>query len=239
MNGARWPAAAPCANVAAMRTACRALALLPFLAALPPGPAGAHPHIYIDSGLHLVFDDRGRLAAVRVIWAYDDFYSLLTLEDRGLDPEADGILTDAELQSLDGFDMNWDPDYNGDLVITQGGGDLALSRPLDHATTVDRGRIVTLHPRAFDSPVDPAAGDIVIRIYDPSFYTAYTVALPTRMEGREGCTAQLFRPDLTAANQALLEALAEYGAEETLELDFPAVGANFADEIRLTCAPPS
>lgn len=222
-----------------LRRRTRALVAAAGLALLVAGPAGSHPHIYIDSGLQAVFDDAGRLAAVRVIWAYDDFYSLLTLEDRGLDPDADGILTDAEVAELDGFDMNWDADYSGDLFVSQNGVDIPLSRPLDHATTMDRGRIVTLHTRALEPRPDPADGPIVFRIYDATFYTAYTVALPTRIEGRVGCTADLFRPDLDAANQALLEALAEYGAEDSLEMDFPAVGANFADEVRLQCAPPS
>ncbi len=204
------------------------------------GSASAHPHIYIDSGLHLVFDGEGRLAAVRVVWAYDEFYSLLVLEDLGLDPDADGVLTDAEVEKLNGFDMQWVEGFEGDLYALEGEAPLALGGPLEWTTRMQQGRIVSMHTRAFEAPVEVGADPVVLQVYDPSFYTAYTIALPTRIAGREGCQAQLYRPDLDAAGEELLAALAELGAMDTVEdAGFPAVGANFADEIRVTCAPRS
>lgn len=217
----------------------RLAALLAGLALLP-GAASAHPHIFIDTGLRLGFDAQGRLASVRVIWSYDDLYSLLTFEDLGLDPDADGTLTDDELARLNGFDMAWIEGYDGDLKVNVGDMPLTLTGPLEWTTRVEQGRIVTMHTRAFETPVEVGSGGVSFRIYDPGFYTAYTVVLDTAIEGRAGCTAQLWRPDLTEANQQLLDALAELGATESVEdAGFPAVGAAFADEIRLTCAPPS
>ncbi|HMO72532.1 MAG TPA: DUF1007 family protein, partial [Paracoccaceae bacterium] len=58
----------------------RALALT--IALFAAAPAGAHPHIFIDTGLEVIFDGQGRPAAVRVSWTYDDFYSLLMIVDR-------------------------------------------------------------------------------------------------------------------------------------------------------------
>ena len=55
---------------------------------------------------------------MRVTWAYDEFYSLLVLEDMRLDQDADGVLTEAEEQFLSGFDAQWVEGYNGDLVMT-------------------------------------------------------------------------------------------------------------------------
>lgn len=210
------------------------------LAALAAGPAPAHPHIFIDSGLHPVFDGEGRLSAVRVVWTYDELYSLLTLEDLGLDDDYDGALTEAELARLNGFDMDWMPGYEGDLYVLANGQPVALSGPLDHATEFVDGRIVTMHTRALKTRIEVGAEPVVFQVYDPTFYTAYHVTLPTRIEGRGDCTARTFVPDLTEANRALLDALAELGADETVEdYDFPAVGAEFAEEIRLTCAPRS
>lgn len=207
---------------------------------LTAGQAVAHPHVYIDSGLHLIFDDEGRLAAVRVIWAYDELYSLLVLEDMGLDSDYDGVLTAQETARLDGFDMAWDPDFAGDLYADAGGAEIAFSRPLEHTAELRDGRIVTMHTRALERRIDPAEVPVAFRIYDPSFYTAYTVSLPTRIEGREGCAAQLFAPEMDAANAQLLAALQELGATDMVnESDFPAIGAAFAEEIRLTCAPRS
>ena len=58
-------------------------------------PLGAHPHIFVDTGFEVILDAEGRLTHLRITWAYDEFYSLLVTEDRGLDPDYDGVLTPA------------------------------------------------------------------------------------------------------------------------------------------------
>src|SRR6056297_2811011 len=72
----------------------RALALL--LTTLCAPAAWAHPHVFVDVTLRFLPDAEGRLTGVEVTWAYDDFFSLLVLEDRGLDADGDMILTEAE-----------------------------------------------------------------------------------------------------------------------------------------------
>jgi polyphosphate kinase len=52
--------------------------------------------------------------------------------------------------------------------------------------------------------------------------------------GGKDCTAEIFQPDLAAADTAFAAALEEYYGSD-LEGDFPAVGAAYADEVRLTC----
>lgn len=202
--------------------------------------AVAHPHIFIDTGLHMVFDDEGRIAAVRVVWAYDEFTSLLVLEDRGMDQDYDGALTEEELAALDGFDMGWDEGWPGDLYLKVGGQEIALSRPVEHTASFENGRIVTTHLRALETRVEVGGPPVVFAAYDPSYYVAYTLALPTRFEGREGCEASIAKPNLSAANQRLLDAMAELTADQSLEeYDFPPVGEEFAEKLTVTCAPRS
>ena len=55
--------------------------------------AQAHPHVFVEVGLRFVSQPDGRLSGVEVTWRYDDFFSLLVLEDRGLDPDGDMVLT--------------------------------------------------------------------------------------------------------------------------------------------------
>ncbi len=202
------------------------------------GAAHAHPHIFVDTGLHPVFDDQGLLAAIRVVWSYDEMFSLLILEDKGLDPDYDGVLTEAETQALNGFDMQWIDGYEGDVYGLLGGVVLGLSGPLEHTADMVDGRIVSTHLRALDKRIDVGGQPVIFQAYDPTFYTAYHITLPTRIEGRDGCSAKVFLPNLDEANQILLDAISEVGADENIEdYDFPAVGADFAEEIRLTCAP--
>jgi ABC-type uncharacterized transport system substrate-binding protein len=213
----------------------RALALL----ALSAAPAAAHPHIFIDTGLEVIFDRQGRAAAVRVAWVYDDFYSLMVLSDRGLDRDGDGALTAAETAALNGFDMNWDADYQGDLYLLDGSGaPVALGRPRDWTATVEQGRIVTTHVRPLVRPLAVAAEPLVLQVYDPGYYTAYTILGTPSLSGTgaQGCRVQVFAPDLTEAQQELQAMLQEYTADQSVEMDFPAVGANFAEEARVTCS---
>jgi ABC-type uncharacterized transport system substrate-binding protein len=213
---------------------------LPVLAALlPAAPAAAHPHIFIDTGLEVIFDGQGRAAAVRVAWVYDDFYSLMMLSDRGLDTDGDGKLTDDETAKLNGFDMQWDADYQGDLYVLDGrGAPVAMGRPRDWTVTVQDGRIISTHVRAFDAPLAVGAEPLVLQVYDPGYYTAYTIlGTPVLSGSAEGCSVGVFAPDMTAAQEELQAVLQEYTADMDVEVEFPAVGANFAEEARVTCTP--
>ena len=209
----------------------RALALL---AALAPVPAAAHPHVFIGTGLTLVLDETNRLAAIRVTWSYDELYSLLVLEERGLDPDYDGELTPEELASLNGFDMAWIEGFPGDTYAFAAGQPLALGPPTDYVTTIEEGRIVTTHTRKVEPAPDGAA--LSVKAYDPTFYTAYEISRGVALEGGTGCTAELVPADLDAAYTMLEELLYGPRSGEWSEEEFPEVGEAFADEVRLTCA---
>ncbi|MEM9394139.1 MAG: DUF1007 family protein [Pseudomonadota bacterium] len=209
------------------------------MAALPLGRANAHPHIFIDSGVTLMFDDAGQLGAVRIVWAYDELYSLLTVEERGLDKDFDGVLTSSERVTLAGFDMNWIEGFAGDAYLIVGGEEIPLSPPLEWDAAYDDGRIVSTHLRALEERITVGQDPVILQIYDPTYYTAYQISLPTRMENApEGCKAQLFVPDFAAAGDQLRAALREFAGSEDafLEDNFPPVGEFFAEEVRVTCA---
>lgn len=206
------------------------------LAVLLAGPAAAHPHIFIDTGLEVIFDDQGRAAAVRVAWVYDDFYSLTMIQDQQLDADYDGNLTAEEEAKLSGFDMNWDADYEGDLYVLAGETPVKMGRPRDWTATYQDGRIISTHVRALEAPVEVAAEPLVIQVYDPGYYTAYTILGTPVLTGGAGCAVQVFEPDLSEADKELQAMLQEYTADQSLEQDFPAVGAAYAEEARVTCA---
>lgn len=224
-----------------LRRLAGALALAP-LAALPL-PAAAHPHIFIDAGVEIVFDDAGRLAAVQVVWVYDEFYTMLALDDYGMDPEFTGTVTEAERAELAAIYSNWDAGFDGDLRPLLDGAPLALSRPERVMADVQEGRLVIAHARRFADRPEIGAGELVLRVYDPTYFTAYTIAVAPAIRGRDDCAAEVWGPDWEAANDRLLAALAELAGagmdDWEIEQDFPAVGADFAEEVRLTCAGPS
>ncbi len=209
---------------------------------LAGGQVAAHPHVFVDTGLQVIFDDAGQASAVRVVWVYDELYSMFVLDDLGLDQEFTGMLTDEERAKLTGFDMNWIEGYDGDVYALAGEVPVGLSAPSDWTAELREGRIITTHLRSLDAPVAPQDGaPLIFQVYDPSYYTAYHIALDPVLEGRSDCEARIFEPDRTAASEILESALAELlaTAEQYPEDEFPAVGAAFAEEVRLTCPPAS
>ncbi|MDO9526918.1 MAG: DUF1007 family protein [Gemmobacter sp.] len=210
----------------------RSAAGLVFLMALA-GQASAHPHVFIDAGLEFQFDAEGRAVALRVVWAYDDLTSLLIVEDRGLDKDGDGALDATETDALSGFDMNWDADFVGDTYVLLGDVPVTLGPPGDWTATYTNGRVISTHLRKLDPPVRPADLPLVVQVYDPGFYSAYTIASEPVLRDAIGCAAQVFAPDIEAAQVQLDAALAEFTGD--IESDFPAVGALYAEEVRVTC----
>jgi ABC-type uncharacterized transport system substrate-binding protein len=212
--------------------------LFGWLLAAGAGPALAHPHVWIDTKIEVILNDRNEATGVRVSWTYDDLYSLYVVGDMGLDPDWDGKLTPEEQASLSGFDMKWTPGFEGDTYVLLGDAPLALSGPSDWTADYAAGKITSTHLRRFDAPVALGAGPLVVQVYDPGYYVAYAIPFDPVLTGGQGCTARVFVPDLDAAEQELMAALSEYTPDVDLEAQFPAVGAKFAEEVRVTCTAP-
>lgn len=194
--------------------------------ALLPGLAPAHPHIFVDTTLRLVTDDSGQITGVEVVWTYDELFSLLILEDMGLDTDYDGVLTSPELEQLQGFDMNWIEGYHGDLFASRDGADLSLGPPQPRSTAFDDGKITSVHFRTIAAPGEK----VTLRAYDPTFYTAYD--LTGGVAAPEGCEVRINRPDLDAAYAAVEEELKDMPPDPE---DYPPVGDLFADTVVVTC----
>jgi ABC-type uncharacterized transport system substrate-binding protein len=214
------------------RAGIAAAALLAFAA-----PATAHPHMFVDTELEAIFDAGGRLAAVRITWIYDELTTLMSITDGGYDKDGDGALSDAEMEPLQGFDMEWGADFLGDFQVSRGEEKLALvPGPQDWTSDWKDGHLISTHVRRLAEPADPGAGPLVLKPYDPGYYTAYAITGTPRVTGRSDCTAQVFEPDLTAAQQALAAALDEYSPDQSLEeMGYLMIGESYAEEVQLTC----
>ncbi len=205
------------------------------LAAGVTSPAGAHPHVFIDAGVTLVPDAEGRVVSVEVTWRYDELYTLIVLQDHGLDPDFDGALTGAEIAATLGFDLNWGAGFDGGLYLTRGDATLEVGAPEPVSLSLrPDGRMESVHRRRVTG--DPGGeGPVEARVYDESFYIAFEATLSSGVEGRPGCAPELVRADLDAAYDALAAELAAIGGAVAAEDNFPAVGALFADRLVFQC----
>lgn len=212
-------------------------ALLPsVLISVAATSVAAHPHVFIDTGFELVIDDKGQLTHVRVIWEYDDLYSLLITEDMSLDQDGDGILTKAEITQLTGFDMNWIDGFNGDLVVENANSSVSLSPPQEITASFADGRITTTHLRALDTPV-PAGEIAAIMAYDPTYYTAYEVTRPVTVVGAGNCEVRLKAPEVSSGLMALQQELATLDPQmDPQDAGLPEIGVQMATKVTVTCA---
>lgn len=210
-------------------------AVLAFGAPIPKA-AHAHPHVFIDAGLVLSRTEDGRVDAVEVSWVYDELYSLILLQDFGLDPDFDGRLTDAEVTATLGFDLNWNSGFEGGLRLFRGEAELEIGAPQPVSMELGPdGRMRTVHRREVHGDPGPVAGaEIEARIYDAAFYIAFEATGPSGVAGTD-CVPELVRADLDAAYAVLEAALFEIGGAVAAEDNFPAVGAEFADRLVFSC----
>jgi polyphosphate kinase len=197
-------------------------------------PAYAHPHVFVDTQLEISFNTTGQADGVRITWIYDDLTSLQFITDRGMDEDFDGKLTVSEQAALSGFDMDWDEGYPGDTYALSDVAVFQLSGPSDWTAVYENGKVTTTHFRRLLPPVTVGTDPLVIKVYDPSLYSRYYIVGEPKVTGRADCKGAIQRPDLIAANEKLAAAIAALPGDA--ENEFPALGAIFAEEVRITCA---
>ena len=195
-----------------------------------PASAIAHPHVFVDTGLKIIRNADGLVEGIEVSWTYDTLYSMLTFEDMGLDSDYDGRLNDAELGFLTGFDLNWVEGFAGDLYLEAGGAPIGLGAPEGRGLVVEDARIVSTHYRPLPEPI--AADGLVLRAYDPTFYTAYNLGGGVSVD--DGCAAEITPADLDAAYTLVEELLYATPAADA-EDQYPEVGEAFADTVVIQC----
>ncbi|MCS6621564.1 DUF1007 family protein [Roseibacterium beibuensis] len=209
------------------------------LSLLAPGMALAHPHVFIDAGLVLSRNTDGQVTAVEVTWRYDELYTLILLQDFGLDPDFDGVLTESEIAETLGFDLNWNSGFEGGLELLRDGVELTLGAPeAVSLTLLPEGQIETVHRRLVSG--DPGgAAQLVAGVFDPAFFVAFEATLSSAVMDETGdeapCEVALVRADLDAAYAGLEAAIADIGGAVAAEDNFPAVGELFADRLVVTC----
>ena len=210
--------------------------VLPLCLSLLAVPVGAHPHIFVNTGLVFVVDDQSRLTHVQVTWEYDELYSLLVTEDLGVDSDYDGVLTAADIDLLTGFDMNWVEGFNGDLVGTVAGQAVQLSQPMNATADFRDGKITTTHIRSIVGSPSLVEG-AVFKPYDATFYTAYDVTLPVQVQGSDACATDMMVPDVEGALALLRAEIAALPEAYDMEtLGYGNIGVQFATEIEIACA---
>lgn len=208
-------------------TLAAALTLAPFTV------AEAHPHIFIDVEVTVIYEGATPVG-VQLDWTYDEYFSLLLTTDLGIDLDGDMVLTDAEAETLNASVAEWPADYTGDLEVSQNDQIVQLGERHSHSVTLEDGLVHETHIRPLP---DVSDAPLTIRAYDPFYYVDYQLAGPVRVIGSDNCTVEVTPPNLNDAYSLVDELLygrpaSDVGPDEA----FPEVGREFADTIVVQCA---
>lgn len=192
--------------------------------------ASAHPHVFVTTRMVFDLNAAQQVTGVTMTWEYDDFFSLLIFEDMGLDKDADGQLSEAELDRLMGFDLiEWPEGFEGDLYLASEGRKIEMPRPVPHDIAVRGGKIIATQKRAIPNV---AAEGLEIRQYDPTYYVSYD--LSGGIEVPAPCAVRIEAPDLEAA-QAEVERLTKQSLSGDVFMEVK-LGHLYASRAVISCA---
>lgn len=99
--------------------------------------ANAHPHVWIDGHLALLFNPQGQVTALRHTWKFDELFSAFSLQ--GITREKNGVIPAAELKTLtDQWMLNLaDPASHFFTTVSHGGKAIALQKPVQAQSNLD------------------------------------------------------------------------------------------------------
>ena len=146
---------------------------LALLSLAMPGPALAHPHVFVVVRSEIVLDAQGLIAGVRHMWTFDEMYSAFATT--GLNPDGKRARA-AQLQPLAEQNVRDLADFGYFTVIKAPGQKIELAQPEAISMSEDEKKLITLR---FTVPLKkPAsAGKVLtLQVYDPTYFVSFDFA---------------------------------------------------------------
>jgi ABC-type uncharacterized transport system substrate-binding protein len=159
------------------------LPIVVFLVLLIPRGGVAHPHVYVDASVDVVFDDLG-LVGFRVTWIFDEMFSNMIAFD--FDTNGNHRFDAHEVDGLRKGAFSNLREFGYFTRIRIGGKPFAVQFVKDFNATLRDGVMtyvffIPCHVRATDTPKE-----IRFSMYDDSYYTDIALARePVKIQGDE------------------------------------------------------
>lgn len=173
--------------------------------------AQAHPHVFVKAKTDVVFDDQGRITAIRQAWRFDDAYSAYATQ--GLDTNHDGKLSVEELAPLAKLNMDSLNEFGYFTFLGVGKDDIDFGAPRNYWVQDDGGLLTLYFELPTAKPVETKGKDVRLDVYDPTYFVAFEFIADTPVtlaHAPAGCTLKVTRPDAldpaTAAQLAQIPA---------------------------------
>lgn len=197
-------------------------------------PAYAHPHVFVDTEVGFVVEQDGLLTGLYVSWTYDPFSTLVLFDVLDLDRDKDGKLNEDDYAAILRGETEWADDYVGDIYLEVNKTVQPHLKPVNAQADFAGDQISVRFQLPLAQPVVVPGQDVVLKVYDPNYYYAYSVKDVEDTPALPGsCKTFLFPFTPDGITAELLEVLGGLSREEMPEQEN--VGRLFSDRVVLSC----
>jgi len=135
----------------------------------------AHPHVWIEGHLTLLFNSQGQVTALRHAWKFDELFSAFSLQ--GITREKNGVIPAAELQTLtDQWMQNLaDPASHFFTTVSHGGQAMSLQKPVQAQSNLDTqtNQLTLSFELPFNEPLSLSKQSLEVDVNDPGYFVAF------------------------------------------------------------------
>jgi ABC-type uncharacterized transport system substrate-binding protein len=205
------------------------------LGCLRPISVAAHPHVFVDARVEVVFDAEGRLTAITNIWKFDEAFSQLAIEGR--DTNGDGNLGEDELHDLAKLNVESLSQYGFFTYLTLADAEAPLLPPVEYRLEFDRRNLTLSYTLPLREPIHVGAKTL-LEVFDAEYFVAFTFVEvePVKLVGApKSCTATHHAPmEPDAKTMAVLAQIPM--DQRTLPPDLAEAAKSLANYITLNCS---
>ena len=165
------------------------LALLGLGAIALPRPAAAHPHIFIEEHVEVLFD-QDTVTGVRMTWSFDELYSSMLRSDYTATKK--GPITAKDVQSLHDKAFTNLASVHYFTTMSLDGQPVTLGTPKDFTASFNADdKAIYSFVIPLSLPKASAKNLLEIAVFDPEYYVDFELASdnPVKATGGEGLKA--------------------------------------------------
>jgi ABC-type uncharacterized transport system substrate-binding protein len=156
---------------------------------LIPAQGRAHPHVWADIKVQVIFDDKGLLTGLHETWLFDDFYSAFVIG---------GGATQEQLESVLAENMKNLEEYDYFTRIMSGETRITGAKPEQASSRITGNRLEMSFLLQLPAPLSVSDLPMRYAVYDPAYYIEmlHTKApdAVTLVNAPKECTSKLEQP---------------------------------------------
>jgi ABC-type uncharacterized transport system substrate-binding protein len=171
-------------------------------------PALAHPHVWVTAREDVIFDNQGRVSAIRGAWVFDDMYSAFATQGLGKNGQ---LATKEDLAPLAKTNVDSLAEFDYFTFAKLAGEKIEFGPPTDYSLEERPDKLVVLtFTLPLKDPTQPGKA-FTFQVYDPTYFVAFSLQDkdPVGLVGApKGCSVGVLGADPldAAATKKLSEA---------------------------------